>query len=336
MLKLSKPKNSRNWYVGGTIKVGGKKATLARRSTGLSDKRKAESYRAQLQTKTEQELLYGKKHNSAESVTLYYACEIWGKLKDPKRAQTTIAKQILARLGNTTALSEITPQRWMEYRASHMQGKSPSTVKMHKAVIRAWFAAIGAEAPQMAVPKDKGHREKKLSLEVANSLLNAYPKDIRGPATFARYGGLRANEVARLRLEHINWETQEIELPAALNKNKRQRKIPMHPLMIAAAQGSRENESGFVFEMAPGVPFPYDEYRKLNPFYEDHLRSCRAIGLKGFTWHDWRHHWAYKCIEGGMDIRTLQKIGGWSSLEMVAKYLAPNYEKAREVLKVMK
>lgn len=334
-LRLSRPKNSPNWYIGGTVKVGDKKTTQPRISTGVSDKERAESIRIQVQREIEEALLYGKKRDTSSQVSLHYACDQWAKQSDPDKADVTVGRQLLKRLGENTTLEDVTRARWLSYRSEHMQGKKPATVYKHKMVLRAWFHAVGATPPELPVPKNKHERVRWLTIEDANRLLNAYPQAYKGPATFARYGGLRANEIARLELTHINWDAQTIELPASLNKNRKTRQIPMHPKMLAVAQGCLENDSGFVFERG-GEPFPYDTYSKKNPFYRAHVGACKRAGIEDFTFHDWRHHWAFWMVRNGLDIRTLQRVAGWGNLEQAAKYLAPSFDDAKEVMKVVK
>lgn len=47
----------------------------------------------------------------------------------------------------------------------------------------------------------------------------------------------------------------------------------------------------------------------------------RASG--GITFHSLRHTGASRMVDGGVDLRTVQEIGGWSSLRMVERYSHP-------------
>ena len=50
-------------------------------------------------------------------------------------------------------------------------------------------------------------------------------------------------------------------------------------------------------------------------------------GLDGYTWHGNRHTFASRLIMAGVDLRTVQELGGWKSLKMVQRYshLAPGH-----------
>lgn len=44
--------------------------------------------------------------------------------------------------------------------------------------------------------------------------------------------------------------------------------------------------------------------------------------------HDWRHDWTARMIEAGIDLLTLQKLGGWKDLKSVQRYA--NFSKKHE------
>jgi hypothetical protein len=55
-----------------------------------------------------------------------------------------------------------------------------------------------------------------------------------------------------------------------------------------------------------------------------------ASRLDGFTWHGLRHTWASRLVMAGVDLRTLQQLGGWRTLMMVERYshLSPDHLRA--------
>ncbi len=52
--------------------------------------------------------------------------------------------------------------------------------------------------------------------------------------------------------------------------------------------------------------------------------------LEGYVWHSNRHTFASRLVMAGVDLRTVQELGGWRSLAMVQKYahLAPAHRLA--------
>jgi site-specific recombinase XerD len=59
------------------------------------------------------------------------------------------------------------------------------------------------------------------------------------------------------------------------------------------------------------------------------LKTARkgASGLDGYTWHCNRHTFASRLVMAGVDLRSVQDLGGWRSLAMVQRYghLAPEH-----------
>jgi integrase len=49
--------------------------------------------------------------------------------------------------------------------------------------------------------------------------------------------------------------------------------------------------------------------------------------LDGYTWHCNRHTFASRLVMAGVDLRTVQVLGGWRTLAMVQRYshLAPDH-----------
>jgi site-specific recombinase XerD len=55
-----------------------------------------------------------------------------------------------------------------------------------------------------------------------------------------------------------------------------------------------------------------------------------ASRLDGLTWHGLRHTFASRLAMAGVDLRTIQELGGWKTLSMVQRYahLAPGHLRA--------
>jgi integrase len=57
-----------------------------------------------------------------------------------------------------------------------------------------------------------------------------------------------------------------------------------------------------------------------------HATACRNARVNDFRVHDWRHHWACRCVMSGIDLETIRQEGGWKSLRMVECYGAVSAE----------
>ena len=56
-------------------------------------------------------------------------------------------------------------------------------------------------------------------------------------------------------------------------------------------------------------------------------QESEAARLDGETWHALRHTFASRLVAAGVDLRTVQELGGWKTLSMVQRYahLSPNH-----------
>lgn len=56
-------------------------------------------------------------------------------------------------------------------------------------------------------------------------------------------------------------------------------------------------------------------------------REDEAARLEGVTWHALRHTFASRLVAAGVDLRTVQELGGWRTLSMVQRYahLSPGH-----------
>ena len=57
-----------------------------------------------------------------------------------------------------------------------------------------------------------------------------------------------------------------------------------------------------------------------SPIRRAHQTACARAGVDDFHVHDWRHHWACRCVMSGIDLETIRQEGGWKSLRMVEHY----------------
>jgi integrase len=80
---------------------------------------------------------------------------------------------------------------------------------------------------------------------------------------------------------------------------------------------------GRVFLNRVGRPYADPRGYKLpggSPIRAAHQTACARAGIDDFHVHDWRHHWACRCVMSGIDLETIRQEGGWRSLRMVERY----------------
>ena len=124
-----------------------------------------------------------------------------------------------------------------------------------------------------------------------------------------------------LRWQDIDFRRGLITVLAAYAKNGQTRSVPMNRELQEALRKLNEKASGdHVFVSRKKKPF-----KSIRTAFET---ACRRAELTDVTPHVLRHTFASRLAMAGYDVRTIQELGGWEELEMVARYahLSPSHK----------
>src|ERR1700751_3937380 len=61
-------------------------------------------------------------------------------------------------------------------------------------------------------------------------------------------------------------------------------------------------------------------------------KACRKAGLKGITWHTFRHTFASRLTRNGADLVTVKELLGHSTVTVTMRYAHSNEEAKRRAL----
>jgi integrase len=341
---LSIRKRAGRWYVRGRVKVGKETAYVAEHSAGTTDRAIAESYRAKLQRDTETELLHGTKavrrQVTYDEAALDYLAGATRHLSDVSRVRS-LTKHFAG-----MRLSDVDQAAFDAFCREEMPAAKAETRKRARGVLAAICQTAGVELPKIRITGKSREIIAWLKIDDADRLLSSYPKHVQPIAITACYCGLRASELTQLTIANVDMARKPNGAIFVKNpKNGRDRVVPMHPRVKAALEpllhdkeGNPRASSDRLFLNRYGRPYADTRMTGGNPLKASHKAACKAAGVTGFRWHDWRHHfasWALRPIsEGGagMDVVTLKNVGGWSSLDQIQRYSHSSYELAAEGL----
>jgi integrase len=130
---------------------------------------------------------------------------------------------------------------------------------------------------------------------------------LRPMITLALNTGMRLGEILKLRLEHINFTTRMITVPAENSKSKKSRQIPMNEMVLDLIRGLAPAE-GFIFRKRYGEP--YDDIG------DGFKAACVRAKINAMRFHDLRHSFATRFIEVGGNVVLLSKILGHSTISI--------------------
>ena len=166
------------------------------------------------------------------------------------------------------------------------------------------------------------------------ALSKALPTDLRPLFLVSLHTGLRWSEQSALRWQDV--DVLSATLTVARSKSGHQRTVPMNAtvrsvFLDASLNRKRTDEPDEqVFPMA---------YRTVARVFERTVRTAQAALrdagkdaslLEGYTWHCNRHSFASRLVMAGVDLLSIQRLGGWRTLSMVQRYahLAPDHLRA--------
>ena len=71
----------------------------------------------------------------------------------------------------------------------------------------------------------------------------------------------------------------------------------------------------------------WEKYKSFRTAFES---ACERANLPDVTPHVLRHTFASRLVMNGVDLRTVQELGGWKSLNMVQRYAHLSQDHKRE------
>lgn len=129
--------------------------------------------------------------------------------------------------------------------------------------------------------------------------------------------GARAGELFRLTWDMVDLQNDEIRL--IHTKTGEPRTIPMIPELKETLKQIRARATGELVFTRNGKPLkqaPSPIYDALNKLFNQGVKDRR----ERFTFHSMRHTAASHMLKAGVDVRTIQALFGWSTLQMLQRY----------------
>jgi integrase len=250
--------------------------------------------------------------------------EAWADANKKPNTVTTY-KECLRRLAEsfgTKRLSEIAPFHVEAHKQKRIQAGARVRANRELAVLKAlfhrcqdWTLFEGVNPVcKVKLVKEPRQRLRHLEPEEEHRLLQAAPEPLRSIILVGMHCGLRLqSEALTLRWADVDLSRRTLTVQAGYAKSGQTRTVPLNSAVQAALSRLKTEARGeFVFTTRTGKP--YDSIR--NGFES----ACTRAGLEGVTPHTTRHSFATRLIAGGVDLRTVQELGGWSSLRMLERY----------------
>jgi len=172
------------------------------------------------------------------------------------------------------------------------------------------------------LPKEPWNKIRFLAHDEEARLIHELSEPLRTLVMLGIYTGVRIqSEGVGLEWEHVDLTCNLVTVPGSLAKNGHERVIPLNRIIrTALAELRKTAKGGSIFLSGDGLP-----YRHIRKSFD---RACHRADLVGITPHVLRHTFASRLVMAGVDLRTIQELGGWQSLDMVMRYshLSPHHK----------
>jgi len=299
------------------VKLTAPDGTLLRRSTGTTDRTKAEEYHDKLKA------------------------ELWdlARLKrKPKRTWDEAALRWLKEMAHKKSYrGDVQRIRWF---TPHLRGKrldqvsrdmidrivsrqlarrSDRTKDIYVALIRAIFRKAMRDWEWLEhIPAFKTYakggkvRVRYLTHDQAKDLLERLPAHQREVVTFALATGLRQGNILGLTWDRVDLTRRVVTIEHGDTKNGDALGVPLNEAALGVLARQRGKNRKWVF------CFRGDRLRNANN--RAWRAALKACGIEDFRWHDLRHTWASWLRQNDVPTWVLQELGGWKSESMVRRY----------------
>ncbi len=290
-----------------------------RRSTGISDKLKAQEYHDKV--KHEQwaiERLEKRPDRSTDDMLKL-------GIKDAEGQSSYSNKKIYAKYFRVVFanrnIATITGSEILDKLPTHNNttGKrlSNATINRYRAFIIRCFSLAHKmgwidKCPYVARLREPKVRVRWIEKDVASELVENLRLDwMKRVVSFALLTGMRKGEIISLTWSNVNLKRKVASVTADNAKSGRGRAVPLNDDAITILN-SIEKNSDHVFSVNGS---------KINQISRtDFANATKLTGLDDFRFHDLRHTWASWHIQNGTPLMMLKEMGGWETLEMVNKY----------------
>ena len=261
--------------------------------------------------------------------------------------QTHLPRSRKADQGKVAVLTEKLGDRWLdELTASDIERaldaiaakRAPATRNRYRSFLSALFKRARREGHVASNPvrdvarlTENNSRLAFLSPDEEAAVFTALPVQYRPHFVVSVHTGLRWSEQMGLTWRYVDFLTGFLTIPRS--KHGGARRVPMNSVVrsvlvdLATRRTRHDDPDEPVFKPQPkqsALFFPQAIQRAQAALREQGRDASR---LDGYVWHSNRHSFASRLVMAGVDLRTLQELGGWKTASMVSRYahLAPGH-----------
>ena len=266
----------------------------------------------------------------------------WGRLQRGYDGRINYRLQALEKVFGHLPLSSITPDVVHTWRVGRLaSGTAPRTVNrdvdLLKSVLAKGVPVYYPESPIRLMPRLKAAPAviPTLTRDDEEKLLAEMDAEDKAIFLVALDALVRLGDVLALRWADVNVDDRTVRVNES--KTGRTYHVPLSERACAAVSelySEQEAWKDLVFPNAGG-----DTKQATNSYTQRLKRVCAKAGIRygrkqgGITFHAaTRHTGATRMAAAGVDLRTIQEVGGWANINMLQKYVHPASQALRDAV----
>lgn len=331
-----------SWYVEFHVLDDGNKLTLARRAAGARLKRwkvgsANKTVARQQEALIKTELMKGAiKSDQAEAPRTFSQ---WAKeyieieevkALDTYRERCQRITAVLVHFFGKKLLQDITAKDVEDFRKQRGSDRAPATVNLDHNILKHMLKhAMKRDllernvATLVAAPKPKNARSRVLEPEEWKRLHTAAPAWFKPVLLTAYHTGMRLEEILSMTWDRVDLDKSRVFLPGTLTKSGEAREVPLTPILRQTLQALRGQDR---ITRLKGLVFLKDG-KRITHTYRVVQDICEQQKIENFVFHDLRHCAVTNLADAGVEVETIMKIVGHSSVEMFLRYRTIKAEK---------
>lgn len=167
--------------------------------------------------------------------------------------------------------------------------------------------------------REPNFKERILSSAEMKRLFDVSSSNLKPILIIALNTGMRRGEILNLKWENVSLSKRCIHIEDS--KSGKSRDIPMNALVVEALSTLCQDSKYVFYNSTTGSAF-----KNIRTGF---MTACKNAEIKGLRFHDLRHTAATRMVEAMVDLVTVSKILGHSSIQMTMRYAHPTPENMR-------
>jgi integrase len=196
------------------------------------------------------------------------------------------------------------------------------------------FEGANPASRYQRAPESKG-RIRFLTEAEEKQLLEKATEPLRSVIIIGIHTGLRAySEALSLTKPNVDLLRKSVTVEDHFEKNGATRTVPLNSVALETLKRIMAMVPGPQVFMTRGRD-KNGEWRPYMSFRTAFETAVRNAKLSGVTPHVLRHTFASRLVMRGADLRTVQELGGWKSLNMVQRYAHLSQEHKQQAIELL-